>query len=236
MANRIVIVYDNIANEQNPKLIPGWGFAAYIEWDGKRVLFDTGWDGKRLLNNLHELQLRSDSFDAIFITHMHWDHAGGLPDVLAHAKIKQIYLPKGFSENQGREIEKYGPQIIYVEKFGALTDISPNIFSTGSLKVNGPIEEQAMILQEADPASGSKYTRMIVGCSHPGLAPFYEVSSSLGDIHEVIGGVHGFKDGSFIANHHTKRLFIGHCTQHKTLFSGLSGIDYHDLHVGQKIL
>ena len=45
--------------------------------DGKNLLFDTGY-GKELFNNLKSLQLKPEDIDAIFITHMHGDHIGGL--------------------------------------------------------------------------------------------------------------------------------------------------------------
>ena len=37
----ITILYENSANPDNPELEPGHGFAAYIEYGEKRILFDT---------------------------------------------------------------------------------------------------------------------------------------------------------------------------------------------------
>jgi len=45
--------------------------------DGENILFDTGF-GKELFNNLQSIQLKPESIDAIFITHAHGDHIGGL--------------------------------------------------------------------------------------------------------------------------------------------------------------
>ena len=45
--------------------------------NGKNILFDTGY-GKNLLDNLQSLNLTPDDIDAIFITHAHGDHFGGL--------------------------------------------------------------------------------------------------------------------------------------------------------------
>jgi len=45
--------------------------------NGKNILFDTGY-GKALLDNLQSLQIKPENIDAIFITHMHGDHIGGL--------------------------------------------------------------------------------------------------------------------------------------------------------------
>jgi len=45
--------------------------------DGKNILFDTGY-GKELFKNLQSLQVKPEDIDAIFITHAHGDHIGGL--------------------------------------------------------------------------------------------------------------------------------------------------------------
>jgi len=45
--------------------------------NGKNILFDTGF-GKFLFDNLQSLGVKPEDIDAIFITHMHGDHIGGL--------------------------------------------------------------------------------------------------------------------------------------------------------------
>jgi len=45
--------------------------------DGKNILFDTGY-GKSLFDNLQSLGVKPEDIDAIFITHLHGDHIGGL--------------------------------------------------------------------------------------------------------------------------------------------------------------
>ncbi|MCL1932893.1 MAG: MBL fold metallo-hydrolase [Candidatus Azobacteroides sp.] len=45
--------------------------------DGENFLFDTGY-GKELFNNLQSLEVKPEDIDAIFITHAHGDHIGGL--------------------------------------------------------------------------------------------------------------------------------------------------------------
>jgi len=62
--------------------------------DGKNFLFDTGY-GEALFNNLRSLQIKPEDINAIFITHMHGDHIGGLlrNDKVAFPKAK-LYLSK----------------------------------------------------------------------------------------------------------------------------------------------
>jgi len=45
--------------------------------NGKNILFDTG-IGKSLFDNLQSLGVKPEDIDAVFITHMHGDHIGGL--------------------------------------------------------------------------------------------------------------------------------------------------------------
>jgi len=48
-----------------------------VQINGKNILFDTGY-GRALFDNLQSLKLKPEDIDAIFITHMHGDHIGGL--------------------------------------------------------------------------------------------------------------------------------------------------------------
>ena len=62
--------------------------------NGKNVLFDTGY-GRALFNNLQSLQIKPENIDAIFITHMHGDHIGGmLRNDQAAFPNAQLYLSK----------------------------------------------------------------------------------------------------------------------------------------------
>ena len=42
--NRVTILYDSFG--KNPSLTIDWGFAALVEYGGKRILFDTGNNAK----------------------------------------------------------------------------------------------------------------------------------------------------------------------------------------------
>ncbi|MFZ3045946.1 MAG: MBL fold metallo-hydrolase [Desulfatirhabdiaceae bacterium] len=78
------------------------GFSALIERDGKRFLFDTG-PGASLPQNTKILGKPLQNIDAIFISHGHYDHTGGLKyalqengpvDVIAHSGIFQAHMAK----------------------------------------------------------------------------------------------------------------------------------------------
>ena len=62
------------------------GLAYLIEADGQRVLFDMGQSGTVLLHNLKLLDIDPASFDALAISHAHYDHTGGLPALMPYLR------------------------------------------------------------------------------------------------------------------------------------------------------
>lgn len=54
-----------------------WGFAALIEVDGRRVLFDTGAKSDVVLKNTQTLKLDLSSVPDVVLSHWHSDHVGG---------------------------------------------------------------------------------------------------------------------------------------------------------------
>lgn len=55
-----------------------WGFAALVEVDGNRVLFDTGARPETVLQNAKELNIDLSLVTDVVLSHFHDDHAGGL--------------------------------------------------------------------------------------------------------------------------------------------------------------
>lgn len=56
-----------------------------------KLLFDTGPSPVAFLNNIKKLEVDLTSIDAIVLSHGHWDHVGGLKEVIASMK-KQVSL------------------------------------------------------------------------------------------------------------------------------------------------
>lgn len=55
-----------------------WGFAAVVEVDGRRWLFDTGARPETVLRNAEELRVDLASISDVILSHHHADHTGGL--------------------------------------------------------------------------------------------------------------------------------------------------------------
>lgn len=73
-ALRILILSTMLADEG----IGEWGFAALVEADGRRILFDTGNRPRTVLENAAELKVELAQVPEVVLSHNHWDHTGGL--------------------------------------------------------------------------------------------------------------------------------------------------------------
>lgn len=70
---------------------------AALLWDeGAAVAIDAGEDGGALADYLHAKRL---SLDALVLTHLHWDHAGGIAALMERGiPVKVCYLPHGAAD------------------------------------------------------------------------------------------------------------------------------------------
>ena len=82
---RIVVLSTMLADEG----IGEWGFAALVEADGKRLLFDTGARPRTVLDNARELGLDLADIDDVILSHNHEDHTGGLMTLRGELKARR---------------------------------------------------------------------------------------------------------------------------------------------------
>ncbi len=158
---RVKIIYDNKAMKGFKK---AWGFSCLIEHN-INLLFDTGGKYSILKHNLDKFGVDLKEIDAIFISHSHWDHAGGLEKLRFDRKI---FVPPS-SKLKGIRVGN--------EEF------LPNFISTG--EING---EQSLIVKD-----GEKLI-IFTGCSHNGLENVIKIAEKYGKIYGIIGGFHDFKN------------------------------------------
>ena len=80
-----------------------WGLCMFIEVSEKKILFDTG-AGFSAVYNAHLLGVDLAEADCIVISHGHYDHTGGLRDVLTRIrkKIKVYGHPEIWACKYGR--------------------------------------------------------------------------------------------------------------------------------------
>ncbi len=178
---KISILFDKEAI--NTDLHTGWGVSFLID---NRVLFDTGENAKRLIDNMKQLGIEMDVIEAIVISHDHWDHTGGLWEILKRRRLK-VYGCPNFSEEFKWRVKELNSEFIEVDK---LTQVSPAIYISGEISghyAGAGIAEQAVIIKSERGIS------VLTGCSHPGIVKILEKIKSEfpGErLYLVAGGFH----------------------------------------------
>ena len=175
---RITVVYDNRSLQEELK--PDWGFSCVIDASGHRFLFDTGADGQILLANLNKLGIDPAAFEAVFISHNHWDHTGGLAAVLERCSTK-CWLPASAATELGaRTGVAGGTSGTAAERL----EILPGVWSTGELGEG--VREQSLVLE-----TGAGLV-LVTGCAHPGVVNIARrVKQDFGEPpYLVLGGFH----------------------------------------------
>ena len=194
---KITIVYDNTSFKKD--LQADWGFSALVEVRNRKILFDTGANGKILLSNMEKLRINPKEIEDVFISHLHWDHIGGLKDFLQVNNKVRLWVPSYFSgaENAKEIIEIKEPRKLY-----------EGIYSTGELE---GIEQSLCIETE-------KGILIIVGCSHPKMEYILQTASKFGRVCGIIGGLHSTKPESLEG---LDLICPTHCTQYKAEIKSL---------------
>jgi 7,8-dihydropterin-6-yl-methyl-4-(beta-D-ribofuranosyl)aminobenzene 5'-phosphate synthase len=88
---QITILYDAFGAPSD--LQKDWGFAALVEYGGRRVLLDTGNDAGIFERNARQAGIDLRRLDAVVISHRHGDHTSGLSHVLAVNPEVTIWTP-----------------------------------------------------------------------------------------------------------------------------------------------
>jgi len=138
---KITILSTMLANDG----IGEWGFAALVEADGHKILFDTGARPKTVLENARELKVDLSGVQDVILSHFHDDHTSGLMTLRREfsssnpAAFSRVHVAQGiFLERRGRmsnpmipvkkEFEATGGVFIVHDK---PAEIFPGIWLTG---------------------------------------------------------------------------------------------------------
>jgi 7,8-dihydropterin-6-yl-methyl-4-(beta-D-ribofuranosyl)aminobenzene 5'-phosphate synthase len=147
MKTRITILCENLVG----RLVGSGehGFSAFIETGKSNYLFDTG-SGRSIVPNSLALNKDLKSIRKIFLSHGHYDHTGGLSEVLKlKGKVDVHSHPHVFLDRfavlkeEGREIKRFigiHYKRSYLESLGAnfvfntdFTEIEKGLFLTGEV-------------------------------------------------------------------------------------------------------
>jgi 7,8-dihydropterin-6-yl-methyl-4-(beta-D-ribofuranosyl)aminobenzene 5'-phosphate synthase len=187
--NRVTILYDSFG--KSPSLTMDWGFAALVEYGGKRILFDTGNNARIFEHNVKAAGVDLQNIDFVIISHRHADHTSGITYVLTVIPKVPIYVPdepwglfaRGVKNDFYRkdpslpsEMRYYGghpPEILEAGTpwpganfipVSQRTEVAPGIFILSGVSITpGTLELKELSLA----IKGPQGVILIVGCSHP---------------------------------------------------------------------
>ncbi len=190
------------------------GFSAFVEFRGKSVLFDTGQSGM-FIRNAEKQGLDLAKTDFVVISHGHYDHTGGLPDLLngydtghmtfvanpgifdkkLHGSREYIGCPIGRKEVEtafGKcifttEAVEFSPGIVFLGEVPRIYE-DPGTCADhiqDGKTVPDPVKDDSALVFRTD-----KGVVLLTGCSHSGILNLAKEAGKYGMIYSVTGGFH----------------------------------------------
>lgn len=210
---QITVLYD--AFGKAPAMQKDWGYAALVEYGGKRILFDTGNNPDVLAQNAKAKGIDLSRLDFVVMSHRHGDHMGGMAYLLSINPRVKIYAPKeGFGVYGGdlpstfyrkdtslpAEQRYYDGKPPELMRFGAAwpnanfqlvdknIEIAPGIHLIALVSDKPGTLELRELSIALDTPEG---VVIVVGCSHPGIDKIVEAAAKINQrIQFVAGGLH----------------------------------------------
>jgi 7,8-dihydropterin-6-yl-methyl-4-(beta-D-ribofuranosyl)aminobenzene 5'-phosphate synthase len=227
---RITVLIENTAFGRG--VVGEHGLAYWIEAGGKKVLFDTGQTPGCLVQNAEILGVDLASTDAIVLSHGHYDHTGGLEEVLETARKPHLYLHPGalarrYSRKRDGSCSEIGiPRALTESRLQELTsslvwteeaiEVVPGVSATGYVPRMNDFEDTggAFFLDEGcrnpDPIEDDQAvffdtvegTVVLLGCAHAGVV------NTLRHVQSLTGGgrVHAVIGGMHLVSASPERM------------------------------
>lgn len=211
--NRVTVLYDSFG--KTPGITLDWGFAALVEYGGKRILFDTGNNASIFEHNVKALGVDLRNLDFVVISHRHADHTSGITYLQKINPKVKIYVPdepwglfaRGVKNDFYRkdpslpaDMRYYGghpPEILEAGTpwpganfipISQRTEVAPGIFILAGVSTTpGTLELKELDLAIKSPQG----VILIVGCSHPGVEHIVQEATAIDPhINILFGGLH----------------------------------------------
>lgn len=214
---RVIVVVDNVKQGD----IKGeWGLCIYIEYNGKKILLDTG-GSDLFLRNMKELGLDVCDIDYCVMSHAHYDHTGGMRAFFGKNQTAKVYLQETCGENcyykkwifrkyiglSRHILEDYADRIVYAkDDFKLCEGVYLIPHKTQSLELIGKREMMYQKTENGFEPDNFSHEQSLVfetkkglvifnSCSHAGAANIIrEVSETFPEkkVYAMIGGFHLF--------------------------------------------
>ncbi len=196
-------------NSPGPHTPAEHGLSYFIEYDGKRLLFDTG-QSDMFLRNAEVMKINMKNIDAVVLSHGHFDHGNGLEylengHLICHPgcfvkrfrKSDRSYIGLSYSRSElsekfeihaSSEPVRITGKIIYLGEIPRLTEFesrtTPFVFEDGMPDFVMDDSGIALVLPEG--------LFVITGCGHSGLVNTVEHAKKLTGINNIFGVMGGF--------------------------------------------
>ncbi|MEJ2671448.1 MAG: MBL fold metallo-hydrolase [Deltaproteobacteria bacterium] len=176
---RIRVIFDNVRYAD--QLETAWGFSCIIEGMPQVILFDTGSDGHILLANMTKMGIDPRKVDAVYLSHIHGDHIGGLSVFLQQNPRVTVYLPASFPATFKKSITATGAEVRALSQPEKLLS---KVYTTGELGFW--IKEQSLVIDTP------KGLVIVTGCAHPGLVQIVSQTKNWlqKEVYLLMGGFH----------------------------------------------
>ena len=210
---QITVLYD--AFGKTSTMLKDWGYSAFVEYAGKRILFDTGNNPEILAQNAKAKGVDLTKLDFVVMSHRHGDHMGGLTYLLKVNPTVKIYAPKEGFGVYGADLPSsfyrkdpslppeqryYDGQPPEVMRFGSAWPganfqlVDKNIEITPDIHLIALVSDKpgTLELRELSLAINTPDGMVIVvGCSHPGIDKIVGAVGAINPrIHLIVGGFH----------------------------------------------
>ncbi len=195
MQVKVTILVENTT--PTPGLMGEYGFACWLEIDGRHLLFDTGSE-QALFHNSQVLGINLAEIEDVVISHGHFDHTGALlpllklygpKRILAHPRLflpRMLPLDKGGFKQIGTpftstELEKAGANFVFHDQWW---EMWPGVYISGEIpryhdfedvggdfkvEVNGQIQPDHLEDDMALVVDLPDGLLVISGCAHAGF-------------------------------------------------------------------
>ena len=225
---KITLLCENASSDVG--CLAEWGFSAYIEKDGVRILFDTGYSDV-FKKNARKLGIDLETVDYVVLSHFHSDHTGGLRYHSFKEKKKLVLHPhvlEKLPKDQSQGIKERF-DIIATDKPFELADgvvflgqiPRENDFEAGCTPKDPLLDDSALAIK------CEKGVVIVSGCSHAGICNISEYAKKVTGqkLYAVIGGFHLFEkdkkavDGSleYFSREKPELLLPMHCVDFPTM-------------------
>ncbi|MEM1298608.1 MAG: MBL fold metallo-hydrolase [Pseudomonadota bacterium] len=188
-----------------------WGFSAWIEHDGARILFDMGLSDVWRFN-ADRAGIDLDTVDVIAFSHIHRDHTRGVmhhgftgrKPVVLHPRVMEPApeIPEDSTAAADYlEIQRILRDDFEVRESKGVHEMTPGAFFLGEIRRVTPFEAghykgDPMPDDTALAFRTEKGAVVVAGCSHAGICNICEAAKAATGqpLHAVIGGFHLLHD------------------------------------------